>query len=130
MGCLRQVGVSVLAAGLASLGCAAGSDPGGTTTTTTQTGEDTGVVLDEDGNVIEDTAVPGDDSAPVEDTAPPLTYPAGPYGRAVGSVIANFTWEGYRDGTGEWTKLSFLDYYDPDGKKGINAIKIGGAALW
>ena len=44
--------------------------------------------------------------------------------------MPNITWDGYRDGTGEWTKISLLDYYDPDGSRGFRAIKIGAAALW
>ena len=119
MGCMRPWGISVLFAGLA-VGCAAGAeDP----IATVKAGEDTGVPGDE-------TAAPVDDSAPAADTAPALEYPPGPYGKAVGNVLPNLTWDGYRDGTGEWTKLSLLDYYDPDGSRKINAIKIGAAALW
>lgn len=121
MGCLRPMGITVLAASLASFGCAAGAEDA---PTTTATGEETGATTDEDSDV------PAEDTGATEDTAPPLEYPPGPYGKAVGAVLPNVTWEGYKDGTGEWTKLSLLDYYDPDGTRGINAIKIGGAALW
>lgn len=122
MACLRPMGITVLAASLASFGCAAGAEDA--PTTTAEPGEETGATN-------EDTEVPGDDTGEIEDTAkPPLEYPPGPYGKAVGAVLPNVTWEGYKDGTGEWTKLSLLDYYDPDGTRGINAIKIGGAALW
>ena len=119
MGCFRNVGISILAASLASAGCAAGSED---TPATTAPGEETGT--DQDGAPVDE------DAAPVEDTAPPLEYPPGPYGKAVGSVIPNITWEGYRDGVGEWTKISLLDYYDPDGTRNIRAIKVGAAALW
>jgi len=116
MACVRSLGISVLAASIAGLGCSASTvGPG----FASETG-----VTDETGTPGEDTGV-GE-----EDTAPPLTYPEGPWGKAVGSVIPNLSWMGYRDGTGEWTKISLLDYYDPDGSRGINAIKIGAAALW
>ena len=118
MGSLRTVGLSFLSASLASLGCAAGAEDPPMTTAAGETG------TDEDGAPIDDTG------AVEEDTAPPLEYPAGPYGKAVGSVMPNIAWEGYRDGTGEWTKITLLDYFDPDGSRGIRAIKIGAAALW
>jgi hypothetical protein len=120
MNCLRQASLALLAVSFASFGCAASAEPASTTTTPGEDGATTG----------DDTEAPGDDTGATEDTAPPLEYPPGPYGKAVGAVIPNVTWEGYKDGVGEWTKLSLLDYYDPDGSRGINAIKIGGAALW
>ncbi len=119
MGCLREVKYTVLVASLASFGCAASAEP-----------PSSAAPAEEAGTTDQDGAVAGDDAAPTEDTAPPLEYPPGPYGKTVGAVIPNATWEGYKDGTGEWTKISLLDYYDPDGTRGINAIKIGGAALW
>lgn len=121
MACVRSVGISVLVASVAGLGCSAStSGPGFFNETGTQNGDETGTPTDED------TGAPPTE----EDTAPPLTYPEGPYGKAVGNTIPNLSWDGYRDGAGEWGKISLLDYYDPDGTRGINAIKIGGAALW
>lgn len=116
MGCLRRVGIGVLAASLGGFGCSASTEGPGTTSVTD---DETGTTVDEDtGTTTEETSVP------------PLEYPPGPYGKAVGSVIPNLSWEGYRDGTGEWTTISLLDYYDPDGSRGIHAIKVGAAALW
>lgn len=115
MACVRSLGITVLVASVAGFGCSVSTSGPGTIASEAGPG----------GDPAEDTAAPVE-----EDTAPPLTYPEGPYGKAVGSVIPNLEWEGYRDGTGEWTKVSLLDYYDPDGSRGINAIKIGGAALW
>jgi hypothetical protein len=66
--------------------------------------------------------------AALPDTAPPC--PAGPYGLKVGDTFPNMTLEGYRDGVGEWTKLQVCDYYDPDGKRGVNAILINASAAW
>lgn len=129
MGCLRNVGISVLALGLASYGCAAGAEPEGTTTTTPP-GEEGGTTDQDTEAPPGEDAAPADDTGTPEDSAPALAYPAGPYGKTVGAVMPNVTWEGYRDGTGEWTRISLLDYYDPDGSKGIRAIKLGGAALW
>ena len=59
-----------------------------------------------------------------------LTYPDGPYGLARGNVFPNLQFEGYRDGKGAWTTLHMLDYYDPDGSRGINAIYITVSAEW
>jgi hypothetical protein len=117
MACIRSFGISALVASVAGLGCSA-STTGPGTYVTGETGGDN------------ETGATDDTGTPEEDTRPALTYPEGPYGKAVGSTIPNLAWEGYRDGTGEWTNLSLLDYYDPDGTRGINAIKIGGAALW
>src|SRR5262245_1741407 len=79
------------------------------------------------------TPDPGDPGAPpivVPDPTPPLVYPDGPYGVVKGSVLKNFSWEGYRDGTGEWGPISMLDYYNPDLKKPIKALKLEMAATW
>jgi hypothetical protein len=76
---------------------------------------------------------PGGTTPPVlaiPDPKPELTYPEGPYGKTAGSVIPNLSWEGYKNGTGDWGTISLLDYYDPDGSKGINAIKVNLAATW
>jgi hypothetical protein len=119
MGRLRKVGIGILAASLGGYGCSAStSAPGG--------GAGGG-----DDALGDDSAVdPGTEAGPTEDAAPPLEYPAGPYGKTVGAVMPNLSWQGYRDGTGEWTTISLLDYYDPDGSRGIHAIKLGAAALW
>lgn len=70
------------------------------------------------------------EDAAVEDTAPALTYPEGPYGLAVGQVFPNFAFKGYKNGTGEWTDITMLDYYDPDGSRGINGIYFVVSAQW
>lgn len=114
MGCYRQVGIGILAASLGGFGCSASTNGPGTVAAADDTGGDP----------------PVEETGPTEDTAPPLEYPPGPYGKAVGNVMPNVSWEGYRDGTGEWTTISLLDYYDPDGSRGIHAIKVGAAALW
>lgn len=59
-----------------------------------------------------------------------LTYPDGPYGLARGNVFPNLKFKGYRDGKGAWTDIAMLDYYDPDGSRGINAIYITVSAEW
>lgn len=81
------------------------------------------VVAGSDGDID-----PGDGSPPPDGTS--LTYPAGPYGKTAGTTIPNITWKGYRDGTGDWTDISLLDYYDPDGSRGITALLIETAAQW
>lgn len=73
------------------------------------------------------------DAAPVEDTAPWLTYPDGPYGLNKDLIFPNLTLSGYRDGkdgTMEWSELSMLDYFDPTGERGINAILVVVSAEW
>jgi hypothetical protein len=82
------------------------------------------------GTVTDEDAALQDDAA-VEDTAPAaLVYPAGPYGLAKGMVFPNFTFKGYKKGTGEWTDLSMLDYYDPDGTHGVYGIYYVVGAQW
>jgi len=76
-----------------------------------------------DANVIEV-------GAPPPDPTPSADYPAGPYGKKVGDVIPNFSWKGYRNGVGDYTDIALLDYYDPDGKKGVRALKLNIAAVW
>ncbi len=66
----------------------------------------------------------------VPDPQPTLTYPEGPYGKNVGQVEPNMTWKGYVDGKGDWTDISLIDYYDPDGSKGVKALKLELAATW
>jgi hypothetical protein len=61
---------------------------------------------------------------------PALTYPEGPYGKTAGAVIPDMSWDGYRDGKGDVTKVDLLDYYDPDGSKGIKVILVEMSALW
>lgn len=76
------------------------------------------------------------DTSPIEvdaaeDAQPAaLTYPEGPYGLARGNVVPNMKFKGYRDAKGAWTDLEMLDYYDPDGSRGINAIYITVSAEW
>lgn len=50
---------------------------------------------------LADLAVPLDLVAPIDLAAPPDldSYPSGPYGNAVGSVIAPLVWEGYLNPT-------------------------------
>ncbi len=72
-----------------------------------------------------------EDAAAAEDAVvAPLEYPPGPYGLKVGNVYPNFAFKGYRDGTGEWTDITMLDYYDPDGSRGINGIYLVVSAQW
>jgi len=77
---------------------------------------------------------PGEDPGPtlvVPDPKPALTYPEGPYGKVKGATIDNMSWEGYRDGTGEWTTISLLDYYNPDlDPARPKALKLEMAATW
>ncbi|MBL8718437.1 MAG: hypothetical protein JNL79_20825 [Myxococcales bacterium] len=122
MACTRDaIGAALIAVLLAPLGCAGGQDPGAQTTP------------GEDGGTTDDTG--GDETA--VDTGPPPApeYPAGPYGKTVGQTAPNLCFKGYRDGVagkekGEWTDICLGDYYDPDGTRGIRAIRLGGAALW
>jgi hypothetical protein len=63
-------------------------------------------------------------------------YPEGPYGVANGSVIADISWEGWREpmvvgfDPGAFETISLSDYYDPDGEKGYRAIVVNASARW
>jgi hypothetical protein len=64
------------------------------------------------------------------------TYPSGPYGTAVGSVLENYAFLGWRDPVAsdydpaklETVRLS--DFYDPDGRSGIKLLWINASAVW
>lgn len=74
-----------------------------------------------------------EDTAPAEDAAPWLTYPEGPYGLNLNNIFPNVTLNGYRDGKAgslEWTELKMIDYYDPTGERGVNAILVIVSAEW
>ena len=87
-------------------------------------GDDTGAAVD--------TGTPADDTAPPdEDVAPALEYPAGPYGLKLHNVFPNLSFKGYSDGVaGDFTDHTMLDYYDPDGSRGITGIYFVVAAQW
>lgn len=58
-------------------------------------------------------------------------YPAGPYGVTKGSVVApTLSWQVYPAGSTPPVTVSASDYFDCDGKKGINALDISQAATW
>lgn len=66
--------------------------------------------------------------APATSTA---NYPEGPYGVRVGSTLADASFFGYPSATDQTLKLiSFHDYYDPDGSKGIKLIYFSAGAIW
>ena len=121
---------AALVAALAYGGCAAGKDDVGAGdpprgTDSGDPGSEVAVPADDSGDPT------ADDTGAVEDTAPKtLDYPAAPYGKTVGATIPNLKYKGYRDGVGDWTDIAMLDYYDPDGSRGIKAIKIEMAAVW
>jgi len=59
------------------------------------------------------------------------TYPPGPYGTSVGKIVdPNLSWQGYVEGAATATTISIQDYFDCDGKRGINALFVSQAALW
>ncbi len=58
-------------------------------------------------------------------------YPAGPYGTAVGKVLdPNLSWQGFVDGATTASTISIKDYFDCDGKRGINAVLLSESAVW
>jgi hypothetical protein len=65
-----------------------------------------------------------------------VSYPAGPYGTEVGSVIANLSFMGWSDPVGAdydasaLERVSFSDFYDPDGEKGVEVIVVNSSAVW
>ena len=75
-------------------------------------------------------AIPPTD-APELDTAPAaLEYPPGPYGLQLRNVFPNLKLNGYRGGVGEWVEITMLDYYDPDGTRGVTGIQLDVEAPW
>lgn len=65
-----------------------------------------------------------------------VSYPVGPYGMEVGSVIANLSFLGWRDPIASGydatalERVSFSDFYDPDGQKGLEVIVVNASAVW
>jgi hypothetical protein len=69
--------------------------------------------------------------ATADQGVPACTYPSGPYGVAVGSVLApTITWQGYAPDASAPTTLKSTDLYDCNGSKGINAVVMATAAQW
>ncbi|MEO7092032.1 MAG: hypothetical protein ABI175_02200, partial [Polyangiales bacterium] len=77
-----------------------------------------------------ETAEPVDTLEPEDTEPPPLVYPDEPQGLTLGSIFPNATLPGYRNGAGEWVDISMLDYYDPDGSRGITALQIDVECQW
>src|SRR5688572_12808857 len=80
------------------------------------------------------TADPGETAAPADDYE--LTeYPAGPYGRNVGSVIENLEFLGWRDPVAaaydpaNFEVLRLSDFYDPEGAD-VKLIVLNASAVW
>jgi hypothetical protein len=63
------------------------------------------------------------------------SYPAGPYGREVGDVIENLSFQGWPDplaagfDPGRLETLAFADFYDPEGQE-LELVLINTAAVW
>ncbi len=64
-------------------------------------------------------------------------YPAGPYGSQKGDRVEDFSFpQGWLDpaavgsDTSQFAPISFSDFYDPDGSKGIELMLINTAAVW
>jgi len=77
---------------------------------------------------------PYDGSTGLDPISSAAAYPSGPYGVAVGDVLQDATFFGYRNAdasaSGELETFSLSDFYDPDGEKGIRAIYISVSAAW
>ncbi len=119
----RNAAVFVFSCGVfacsSSSSSAPGTDPGTDTGTTPTT--DTGVTPTDDTN------------PPPPDTNLPATYADGPYGFKVGNIFPNMTLKLYKEGNagdGSFEDHSMLEYYDPDGVRGITAIYLVVAAQW
>ncbi len=63
-------------------------------------------------------------------------YPSGPYGAAVGDVVRNLCFDGWRNPSeaafdpARFERLCFADFYDPEGAKGIRVLLVNTAAVW
>lgn len=84
-----------------------------------------------DAEVIVD---PYDGSTGLEAISPAAAYPSGPYGVAIGDVIQDATFFGYKNAEasaeGALESFSLSDFYDPDGTKGVKAIYVSVSASW
>ncbi len=98
------------------------------------------IVTDDSGSPppTDDASAPADDSStPTPDAAdastitPSCTYPKGPYGVGLNTVLdPNSSWQGYAANDTQVTTLKMSDLFDCDGSKGINAIMIDVSAGW
>jgi len=72
--------------------------------------------------------------APGESQA--VAYPEGPYGTDSGAIAPNLTFLGWKNPTAanydsnSFEHVSFADFYDPDGSKGIKLLLINASAVW
>lgn len=58
-------------------------------------------------------------------------YPPGPYGAAGGMVVdPSFTWEGYLPGASKVGPIRVRDFFDCDGRFGINALLVIESVAW
>ncbi len=86
---------------LLALGCSSSSEGGALSADESGSSEESGAVAD--------TAASTDDATPASDSGSVDAYPAGPYGKTVGSVLADLSLAGYsRD---ETTGLATLATY-------------------
>ncbi|MGZ5969730.1 MAG: peroxiredoxin family protein [Polyangiales bacterium] len=75
-------------------------------------------------------ADPPSDQPPAEQPPAQPAYPAGTTGLKQGQIFPDVSFEGYRDGTGDWTSLAMHDYFDPDGSKKVTGLYIVVSAQW
>lgn len=79
---------------------------------------------------------PDPETPEVEGDFRSVSYPAGPYGTEVGSVIANLSFLGWRDpvaagyDANALERVSFSDFYDPGGERGLEVIVVNASAVW
>jgi len=59
-------------------------------------------------------------------------YPAGPYGIEEGDTIENFAFQGYAspEDDSNLSEITFEDFHDPNGEKGIRLLLLNTAAAW
>jgi hypothetical protein len=108
---------------LAVLGCLGCSDP----PAAAPSGIDG---IKSDAAVPTDTA-PRPDTRPIEEETTVVDgYPAGPYEAFAGYVFPPLSFDGYRDASPLWTKVSMREYFDGDGTKGIDGVVVIVAAEW
>jgi hypothetical protein len=59
------------------------------------------------------------------------TYPPGPYGIVVGSIVdPSLHWQGFEPGAQQASDISITEFFDCDGSKGINALLVDESATW
>jgi hypothetical protein len=105
-------------------------DNGGGDDSGSTSGDDSGSTRGDDSGSTSggDSGSSGGDDA---GAASKCTYPSGPYGVDQDNIVdPSVSWQGYPAGSSSVGTVRIEDFFDCDGKKGVNAILVDTSALW